>query len=90
MVSTDSTENIGVLLNLSHFLKPKINLLTIQSDYLSLLPQEVSNIFLLDYDITNGPNLVARFKEDKTYSLRLIDPLSGLWQIEKLQKDKKF
>ncbi|MBN3948004.1 MAG: glycosyltransferase family 39 protein [Nostoc sp. NMS7] len=90
LVSSDSTANIGVLLNLSHFLKPKINLVTIQSDYLSLLPQEVSNIFLLDYDITNGPNLVARFKEDKTYSLRLIDPLSGLWQIEKLQKHKKF
>jgi hypothetical protein len=37
--------------------------------------------------ILNSQNLLARFKEDKTYSLRLIDePLTELWQIEKIQK----
>ncbi len=84
LISSDSTANIGVLLHLSYLFKPKVNLLTIQRGRLPRLPQDVSNIFLLDYDITS-PNLVARFKEDKTYSLRLIDPLSGLWKIEKLQ-----
>ncbi|MFB2977570.1 glycosyltransferase family 39 protein [Microseira sp. BLCC-F43] len=77
--------NIGNLLILSHFLNSNINLLIVQGDHLPLLPQEASNIFLFDYDMTNSPNLVARFKKDKTYSLTLADPLSELWQIEKLQ-----
>jgi uncharacterized membrane protein len=90
LLTSNHIYNIGNLLILSHFLNSNINLLIVQGDHLPLLLQEASNIFLFDYDLTNSQNLVARFKEDKTYSLRLTEPLSELWQVEKLQKDKNF
>lgn len=36
--------------------------------------------------MANSNNLITRFKEDKTYSLNLIDePRIELWQVEKIQ-----
>jgi hypothetical protein len=79
--------NIGSLLILNHLLNSNTNLLIVEDDHLPLIPQKASKIFLFDSDMTNSQNLLARFKEDKTYSLRLIDePLTELWQIEKNQK----
>jgi hypothetical protein len=85
LVTNDNVLNIGVFLYFSHVLEPKINLLTIQSEHLPSLAQEFSNILLWDYNLTHSQELVARFKEDKTYSVSLIDPVSELWRIEKLE-----
>jgi len=85
LLTSNHIYNIGNLLILSHFFNENISLLIVQGDHLPLLPQEASNIFLFDYDMTNSQNLVARFNEDKTYSLKLADPLSELWQFEKNQ-----
>ncbi|GAX42414.1 hypothetical protein NIES4075_34150 [Tolypothrix sp. NIES-4075] len=85
LLSSNDFYNIGNMLTLSHLLNSKINLLTVQRDHLPLLPQEASNIFLNDSTI--GKNLIGRFKEDKTYSFRLIDePVTELWKVEKIQK----
>jgi hypothetical protein len=87
LLSNNNIYNIGSLLILNHFLNSNTNLLIVEDDHLPLIPQKASKIFLFDSDMTNSQNLLARFKEDKTYSLRLIDePLTELWQIEKIQK----
>ncbi|MEH2122773.1 glycosyltransferase family 39 protein [Nostoc sp.] len=85
LVTNDNIVNIGASLYFSHLLKPKINLLSIQSDHLPPLPQEINNIFLWDDNHTNNQDLVVRFEDNKTYSVSLIDPVSELWQIEKIQ-----
>ncbi|MEG4939367.1 glycosyltransferase family 39 protein [Microcoleus sp. F4-D5] len=88
LVSSNHSYNIGSLLILNHLLNSNINLLIVQDDRRPLLPQEVGNIFLFDSDMTNSQNLLARFKEDQTYSLRLSDePFTELWQVEKIQKE---
>ncbi len=88
LLSSNHIYNIGSLLILNHLLNSNINLLIVQDDRMPRLPQEVGNIFLFDSDMTNSQNLLARFKEDKTYSLRLIDePLTELWEVEKFQKE---
>ena len=87
LLSNNNIYNIGSLLILNHLLNSNTNLLIVEDDHLPMIPQKASKIFLFDSDMTNSQNLLARFKEDKTYSLRLIDePLTELWQIEKIQK----
>ena len=85
LVTNDNIVNIGASLYFSHLLEPKINLLSIQSDHLPPLPQEINNIFLWDDNHTNNQDLVVRFEDNKTYSFSLIDPVSELWQLEKIQ-----
>jgi hypothetical protein len=88
LLSSNHIYNIGSLLILNHLLNSNVNLLIVQDHYLPLLPQEAENIFLFDSDMTKNQNLLTRFKEDKTYSLRLIEePLTELWQVEKIQKE---
>ncbi|MEG4810822.1 glycosyltransferase family 39 protein [Microcoleus sp. F8-D3] len=88
LVSSNHIYNIGSLLILNHLLNSNSNLLIVKDDRMPLLPQEVGDIFLFDSDMTKSQNLLARFKEDKTYSLRLIDePFTELWQVEKIQKE---
>jgi len=88
LLSSNHIYNIGSLLILNHLLNSNVNLLIVQDHYLPLLPQEAENIFLFDSDMTKNQNLLTRFKEDKTYSLRLIEePFTELWQVEKIQKE---
>lgn len=87
LLSSNHMYNIGSLLIFNHLFNSNVNLLIVKDDHLPILPQEADNIFLFDSDMTNTQNLLTRFKEDKTYSLRLIDePLTELWQVEKTPK----
>ncbi len=87
LLSTNHMYNIGSLLIFNHLFNSNVNLLIVKDDHLPILPQEAHNIFLFDSDMTNTQNLLTRFKEDKTYSLRSIDdPLTELWQLEKTAK----
>lgn len=87
LLSSNHMYNIGSLLIFNHLFNSNVNLLIVKYDHLPILPQEADNIFLFDSDMTNTQNLLTRFKEDKTYSLRSIDdPLTELWQLEKTAK----
>ncbi|MCW5314110.1 dolichyl-phosphate-mannose--protein mannosyltransferase [Nostoc sp. KVJ3] len=83
LVSSKNDYNLGVILTLSHNLKPKIGLLTIQNDHLPIITQDYSPIFFVD-DLENS--LAHQLQKDKTNSLKLVYPLEGFWQLDKSRK----
>ncbi|MEH2306729.1 glycosyltransferase family 39 protein [Nostoc sp.] len=80
LVSSKNDYNLGVILTLSHNLKPKVGLVTIQNDQLPIIPQYYNPIFFVD-DLENS--LAHQLEKDKTNSLKLIYPLEGFWQLDK-------
>lgn len=83
LVSNKNDYNLGVILTLSHNLKPKVGLITIQNDQLPTIPQYYNPIFFVD-DLENS--LAHQLQKDKTNCLKLVYPLEGFWQLDKNHK----
>ncbi len=81
LVSSEPMSSLGIALTLSHSLEPKVPLLPVHLDHHLILPQEYKNIFILDVNNT----FIQQIQQDKTYSIKVIDPHLDFWQIEKIK-----
>lgn len=80
LISDDSGIQLGIILTLSHYLEPKVDLLLVGKDEIPIIYQNYKQIFFLD----TRSKLYHQLQQDKTYSLKLDDLSKEFWEFEKI------
>ena len=71
---------LGIILTLSHYLEPKVDILSVSGDRLPIISSNYKQIFFLDTD----SNLFEHLQQDKNYHLTLDDLSNDLWKFDKI------
>ena len=71
---------LGIILTLSHYLSPKIDILPVSGDRIPIISSNYKQIFFLD----THSKLFHHLQQDKNYSLTLDDLSNDLWKFDQI------
>ena len=80
LVSDNNGIQLGIILTLSHYLEPKVDMLPVSSDEIPIISPNYKQIFFLD----TKNKLFHNLQQDKNYSLTLDDLSNDLWKFDQI------